>query len=249
MPKHPRPSRSLGGPPLPPIDTYSAMFYALNIKTMQPKSAIYYDQVVTEFITFYRAKRRPEEFSVLDVLDWRQHLRESGSVPRTANIKVRVISAFWKWMIEVRGLSIVNIARVKDLEQTAKLKWPTLTLAQIEHLVSHIQEGRFRGAVISIIAGEGTKKAARAAGIHPNSFYIFWRALVRGAGLHWLSPTRLRRGAQAPLARRGMEALGYLPEIPASACKVESPSAAPGTLPELSGVELPAKTASFDSSS
>jgi len=101
--------------------------------TVSVKTARQYSKVLGYFFDRFTDKTNPEEFTRLDIEDYRiQRLRE-GLSPVTINYEIAVVRAFWNWMVDMEKVKWNPCSAVKRLKQKEAPR-DSLTLSQQESL-------------------------------------------------------------------------------------------------------------------
>lgn len=78
-----------------------------------------YDNALYAFFTRMPDKVYPEDVFRIDVEDFKMLRREEGIAPATINTELAVLSAFYNYLIDVRGIALYN-----PVSKTKKLKVP-----------------------------------------------------------------------------------------------------------------------------
>lgn len=87
-------------------------------RTAQPETARRYHIALENFLSRFREKRLPGEFYRADCEDYKAIRCDEGISPRTINFEVGVVRAFWRFMVDMGDIPMINPAsRVKKLRQ------------------------------------------------------------------------------------------------------------------------------------
>ncbi len=66
------------------------------------------------FLAKFPGKTTPQAFDRCDVADYRKWRLEEGAREVTVKFELAVVSSFWNWMIEEKGMHLLNIASKKQ---------------------------------------------------------------------------------------------------------------------------------------
>jgi len=174
------------------------------------------DPTLNRFLETFPNKKGLEEFTSVDVADYRAIREAQGVSCVTLRRELLVLRAFWKWLIEDRELAVVPIKRAFDLhvEQTAIRKRVGITLACIKRLLEECSP-EIREVVFDIMLGNyPLPRGKRAAAIY---------VAARKAGLRDFILSKLRIRVMQRLGKDIIKS--YLQELRHTFTQKTEPSA------------------------
>lgn len=86
--------------------------------TTAPGTVMRYSQAIHNFLSKFPGKTEPGHFYRMDCEEYRAKRKEEGISPRTINVEMAVVRAFWTYMIENTDEPLFNIAsKIKNLRE------------------------------------------------------------------------------------------------------------------------------------
>ena len=114
-----------------------------------------YDRVLERFLSLFPHKKGVEQFTSLDVADYRAIRLQKGIAIATVTRELGVIYSFWKWLIEDKDLLLNNPARAfKNINYgITAVRRTQLGLADVNRLLSECTSIRDKRNVLEIMKG------------------------------------------------------------------------------------------------
>lgn len=85
--------------------------------TASRKTAIRYSQALEKFFSFFTDKKTPEEFTRLEMEDFKIARIREGVKARTVNYELQIVRSFWHWMMRMDETAYNPASRVKRLKE------------------------------------------------------------------------------------------------------------------------------------
>jgi integrase/recombinase XerD len=98
------------------IHKFQAQYERYVALTTSQGTAIRYSKALENFFKRHREKNSPEDFTKLDIEDYKVYRLREGVSTRTVNYEVQVIKTFWTWMIRM------DVAAYNPATSTRRLK-------------------------------------------------------------------------------------------------------------------------------
>jgi integrase len=117
-------------------------------KSRSQKTALRYDQMMNEFVTFLgpRADLNIAAITEKDILDFRDHREAKGLAPVTLNLDITVLSAAFNAALRQKYIGVNPCADIEPLKGKATHK-KTFTPEQVSALLS-AADGDWRGVIL-----------------------------------------------------------------------------------------------------
>ena len=117
-------------------------------KSRSQKTALRYDQMMNEFVTFLgpRADLNIAAITEKDILDFRDHREAKGLAPVTLNLDITVLSAAFNAALRQKYIGVNPCADIEPLKGKATHK-KTFTPKQVSALLS-AADGDWRGVIL-----------------------------------------------------------------------------------------------------
>lgn len=159
----------------------------------------HHDQVLEQFLATFPDKRGLEEFSSIDVADYRVLREKKGVKPDTLRKELQILKAFWTWLTVDRELPLLPIYRAFDIKvEPAKLGPPnSFSLVSLERLLTHCHP-IIAEVVLNIVTG----KQGRCSRYRVNAI----RAAAKQAGIRDFNMGMLKLGRRKRLSREIVQA-------------------------------------------
>lgn len=190
--------------------------------TMKGETALgFADSTLNRFLEMFPKKQGLEEYSSVDVADYRALRESQGISPASLRRELLILRAFWKWLIVDRELTLVPIKRAFDLhvEAVAPRKKVGFTLGCLKRLLDECSPD-LRETVFNIMGGNyPLPRGKRAAEIH---------LAARRAGLRDFALAKLRIYVMHRLGKEMIKAYleglrsGYLNPVPSESVVLET---------------------------
>lgn len=104
------------------IHKYQAAFENYVSLTASRATAERYSKALENFFSRFTDKKDPEQFSRVDVEDFKIYRIKDGVSPRTVNYEVQVVKSFWNWLMRMEVTSYNPTSTAKRLKEIEPLK-------------------------------------------------------------------------------------------------------------------------------
>ena len=96
-----------------PIRELLGLWSVFLLNTVRRQTYLRYCEAIERFLEKFPRKTSPQMFDRCDVEDYKTWRRAEGVAESSLKFEIAVVSSFWSWMIETRGLHLLNIASKK----------------------------------------------------------------------------------------------------------------------------------------
>lgn len=98
------------------IHKFQAQYERYVALTTSRTTAIRYSKALESFFKRFRDRNSPEDFTKLDIEDFKVYRLREGVSPSTVNYEVQIVKSFWSWMIRM------DVAPYNPATSTRRLK-------------------------------------------------------------------------------------------------------------------------------
>ena len=129
--------------PRQPVEYWQSKFETYVRDTADRKTHRRYAECLTKFFSRFGDKKYPDEFLRMDIEDYKVVRSREGAAPRTINLELAVVRAFWNWMTDVYELALVNpVTKSKRLHEPERPRHslPKTTLDQLLGACENVYE-------------------------------------------------------------------------------------------------------------
>ena len=124
-----------------------------------PKTVRTYDACIYKFCMAYRDKLYPDQIDRLDVEDYKQLRLKQGAAPRSVNLELMSLSAFWNWMRDVAGLLLINpVSKVKKVREPESIP-RALRETQVQAVLEAAKDNKSDFALVLLALSTGLRGA------------------------------------------------------------------------------------------
>lgn len=125
------------------------------------KTRINYERVLCDFEK-YLEQTNENEISTVDILGYRQHVRDRGAAQNTARQYLTDLNAFFNWCVRVRLISESPI-QADDIPEQTEIEYTLLERTEIDKVLAYRPAGAVLGArnraIVTVLLQSGLRNS------------------------------------------------------------------------------------------
>ena len=94
-----------------PIRKLLGEWHVFLLNSVRRRTWEHYTRRCENFFEKFPKKERPQDFDRCDVEDYRKWRAEEGAAASTVKQELAIVSSFWGWMMDMKGLHLLNPTR------------------------------------------------------------------------------------------------------------------------------------------
>lgn len=99
------------------LRTWQGKFESYVTLTTTRKTAVRYSKALDNFFDRFQDRKDPNEFTRVDVEDYKLFRLRDGVSPRTINYELGVVRSFWKWLMRMEVVTYSPLSTSKRLKE------------------------------------------------------------------------------------------------------------------------------------
>lgn len=171
-----------------PIRVYLGEYEAFVLKLYGRNQWLFVDKHLEKFFSYFPHDMSLEAFTTAEVTDYRVWRKREGITAPTVRVELGAVTAFWKWLIQMKGLPFLN--PVVNSKPPRPRTTNRLSLEDFRRLYKECDDRRLRRFLLDSLVDVPTRDGFQSKRLNKGL-----RDAADRAGLKWITTAKQLRGA------------------------------------------------------